>query len=97
MCHWWRGVAYLMPEPGTRVSHAAVALAARVGTLLVWVGEPGVRLYSLGQAGRAPTGSFIVFPARVGMMLASVIQTWRDCNLAPSSGFGFLYAACDKA
>jgi CRISPR-associated protein Cas1 len=24
-------------EPGTRVSHAAVALAARAGTLLVWV------------------------------------------------------------
>lgn len=33
------GVAYLMLKLGTRVSHAAVALAARVGTLLVWVGE----------------------------------------------------------
>jgi CRISPR-associated protein Cas1 len=47
------GVACLMLEPGTRTSHAAVALAARVGTLLVWVGEAGVRLYSSGQPGGA--------------------------------------------
>ena len=39
------GVACIMLEPGTRVSHRAAALAARVGTLLVWVGEAGVRLY----------------------------------------------------
>ncbi|HMU68002.1 MAG TPA: type I-E CRISPR-associated endonuclease Cas1e, partial [Cellvibrionaceae bacterium] len=47
------GVACLMLEPGTRVSHAAAALAARVGTLLVWIGEAGVRLYSSGQPGGA--------------------------------------------
>lgn len=47
------GVACLMLEPGTRVSHAAVALAARVGTLLVWIGEAGVRLYASGQPGGA--------------------------------------------
>ena len=47
------GVACLMLEPGTRVSHAAAALAARVGTLLVWVGEAGVRLYASGQSGGA--------------------------------------------
>lgn len=47
------GVACLMLEPGTRVSHAACALAARVGTLIVWVGEAGVRLYSAGQPGGA--------------------------------------------
>lgn len=47
------GVACLMLEPGVRVSHAACALAARVGTLLVWVGEAGVRLYSAGQPGGA--------------------------------------------
>jgi len=46
-------VACLMLEPGTRVSHRAVALAARVGTLLVWVGEAGVRLYASGQPGGA--------------------------------------------
>jgi len=47
------GVACLMLEPGTRVSHAAVVLAARAGTLLVWVGEAGVRLYAAGQPGGA--------------------------------------------
>lgn len=46
-------VACIMLEPGTRVSHAAVRLAAEVGTLLVWVGEAGVRLYSSGQPGGA--------------------------------------------
>lgn len=43
------GIACLMLEPGTRVSHAAVALAARVGCLLVWVGEGAVRVYAAGQ------------------------------------------------
>lgn len=47
------GVACIMLEPGSRVSHRAAALAARVGTLLVWVGEAGVRLYSAGQPGGA--------------------------------------------
>jgi CRISPR-associated protein Cas1 len=47
------GVACLMLEIGTRISHAAVRLAALVGTLLVWIGEGGVRLYSAGQPGGA--------------------------------------------
>jgi CRISPR-associated protein Cas1 len=47
------GVVCLMLEPGTRVSHAAVALAARAGTLLIWIGEAGVRLYAAGQPGGA--------------------------------------------
>nr|WP_298379532.1 type I-E CRISPR-associated endonuclease Cas1e [uncultured Halomonas sp.] len=46
-------VACLLLEPGTRVSHAAVKLAATVGTLLIWVGDAGVRLYSAGQPGGA--------------------------------------------
>lgn len=46
-------IACLLLEPGTRVSHAAVRLAAQVGTLLIWVGEAGVRLYSAGQPGGA--------------------------------------------
>lgn len=46
-------IACIMLEPGTRVSHRAVALASRVGTLLVWVGEAGVRLYASGQPGGA--------------------------------------------
>lgn len=46
-------VACLMLEPGTRVSHAAVKLAATTGTLMIWMGEAGVRLYSAGQPGGA--------------------------------------------
>jgi CRISPR-associated protein Cas1 len=47
------GVVCLLLEPGIRVSHAAVALASRVGCLLVWVGEAGVRVYASGQPGGA--------------------------------------------
>jgi CRISP-associated protein Cas1 len=47
------GLACLMLEPGARISHAAVALAARAGTLIVWIGEAGVRLYAAGQPGGA--------------------------------------------
>lgn len=47
------GLAGIMLEPGARISHAAVTLAARVGTLITWVGEAGVRLYSAGQPGGA--------------------------------------------
>jgi CRISPR-associated protein Cas1 len=43
----------VMLEPGTRVSHAAVRLAAQAGTLLIWVGDAGVRLYASGQPGGA--------------------------------------------
>jgi CRISPR-associated protein Cas1 len=47
------GLACLMLEPGARISHAAVSLASRAGTLIVWVGEAGVRLYAAGQPGGA--------------------------------------------
>lgn len=47
------GLAGVMLEPGARISHAAVALAGRTGTLITWVGEGGVRLYSAGQPGGA--------------------------------------------
>lgn len=46
-------VACLMLEPGTRISHAAINLAAKVGTLVIWIGEAGVRLYASGQPGGA--------------------------------------------
>ena len=47
------GIACIMLEPGARISHSAVALAARAGTLITWVGEGGVRFYSAGQPGGA--------------------------------------------
>ncbi len=40
-------------EPGTRVSHAAVALAARLRVLLLWMGDGATRLYSAGRPGGA--------------------------------------------
>lgn len=46
-------IACVMLEPGARVSHAAVKLAAEVGTLLTWVGDGGVRFYASGQPGGA--------------------------------------------
>lgn len=60
------GVACLMLEPGTRVSHAACALSARVGTLLVWIGEAGVRLYSAGQPGGARADR-LLYQARLAL------------------------------
>jgi len=60
------GFACLMLEPGTRISHAAVALAARAGTLLVWVGEAGVRLYSSGQPGGARADK-LLFQAKLAL------------------------------
>ncbi len=47
------GLACLMLEPGTRISHAAVKLASTVGTLIIWVGDAAVRLYASGQPGGA--------------------------------------------
>jgi len=40
-------------EPGTRITHEAVKLAGRTGTLLIWSGEGGVRFYAAGQPGGA--------------------------------------------
>jgi len=60
------GIACLMLEPGTRVSHSAVALAARAGTLLIWVGEAGVRLYAAGQPGGARSDR-LLYQARLAL------------------------------
>jgi CRISPR-associated protein Cas1 len=59
-------IACIMLEPGTRVSHRAAALAARVGTLLVWVGEAGVRLYASGQPGGARSDR-LLYQARLAL------------------------------
>jgi len=60
------GVACLMLEPGTRVSHAAVVLASRAGCLLVWTGEAGVRLYAAGQPGGARADR-LLYQARLAL------------------------------
>jgi CRISPR-associated protein Cas1 len=60
------GVACLMLEPGVRVSHAACALAARVGTLLVGIGVGGLRVYSSGQPGGARADR-LLYQARLAL------------------------------
>lgn len=60
------GLACLMLEPGTRISHAAVVLAAKVNCLLVWTGEAGVRLYACGQPGGA-SARHLLYQARIAL------------------------------
>lgn len=56
----------IMLEPGTRISHEAIKIAAQVGTLVVWVGEAGVRLYSAGQPGGARSDR-LLYQARLAL------------------------------
>lgn len=70
------GLACLMLEPGVRISHAAVALAARTGTLLTWVGEGGVRLYSSGQPGGARSDK-LLWQARIALDDAARLRVVR--------------------
>lgn len=70
------GIACLMLEPGTRVSHRAAALAAETGTLLVWVGEAGVRLYSAGQPGGARSDK-LLYQARLALDDAARLKVVR--------------------
>ena len=71
------GLACLMLEPGTRVSHAAVVLCAQVGCLLVWVGEGGVRLYASGQPGGARADK-LLFQARNALDEAARLNVVRE-------------------
>ena len=70
------GLAGLMLEPGARISHAAVALAARTGTLITWVGEGGVRLYSAGQPGGARSDK-LLWQARLALDEAARLRIVR--------------------
>lgn len=70
-------LACLMLEPGTRVSHAAVVLCARVGCLMVWVGEGGVRLYAAGQPGGARADR-LLFQARTALDEGARLNVVRE-------------------
>ncbi|MEL6317709.1 MAG: type I-E CRISPR-associated endonuclease Cas1e [Pseudomonadota bacterium] len=70
------GLACIMIEPGVRVSHAAVALAARAGTLLIWVGEAGVRTYASGQPGGARSDK-LLWQARMALDDAARLKIVR--------------------
>lgn len=70
------GVACLLLEPGVRASHAAIALAARAGTLLVWVGEGAVRLYSAGKPGGARADK-LLWQAQIALDEAARLRVVR--------------------
>ena len=70
------GLACLMLEPGARISHAAIALASRAGTLITWVGESGVRLYSAGQPGGARADR-LLWQARLALDDAARLRVVR--------------------
>ena len=71
------GLACLMLEPGIRITHAAVSLAARVGCLLVWVGEAGVRLYASGQPGGARADR-LLYQARCALDETARLKVVRE-------------------
>lgn len=71
------GLACIMLEPGARASHAAVALAARAGTLLIWVGEAGVRLYAAGQPGGARSDK-LLWQARLALNASARLDVVRE-------------------
>jgi CRISP-associated protein Cas1 len=71
------GLACLMLEPGIRITHAAVVLAARVGCLLVWVGEAGVRLYASGQPGGARADR-LLYQARCALDETARLKVVRE-------------------
>lgn len=83
------GLACLMLEPGIRITHAAVTLAARVGCLLVWVGEAGVRLYASGQPGGARADR-LLYQARCALDETARLKVVREmyrrrfCEEAPA-------------
>lgn len=70
------GIACVMLEPGARASHAAVALAASAGVLLIWVGEGGVRLYAAGQPGGARSDK-LLWQARMALDEAARLRIVR--------------------
>lgn len=71
------GLACLMLEPGARISHRAVALAARAGTLVTWVGEAGVRLYAAGQPGGAQSDK-LLWQASLALDPAARLRVVRE-------------------
>lgn len=71
------GVACLMLEPGARISHSAVALAARAGTLVTWIGEAGVRLYAAGQPGGARSDK-LLWQASLALDPAARLRVVRE-------------------
>jgi CRISPR-associated endoribonuclease Cas2 subtype I-E len=77
------GVACLMLEPGTRVSHAAVTLASLVGCLLVWIGEAGVYVGHVSRRVREMIWNTVIKGCGEG----NAVMVWSTNT---ESGFDFL-------
>lgn len=70
-------IACVLLEPGTRVTHAAAALAAATGTLLIWIGEAGVRLYAAGQPGGARS-DHLLYQAKLALDETARLKVVRE-------------------
>ena len=82
-------VACIMLEPGTRISHAAVKLAAITGTLLIWVGEAGESLLGLWSLSSAPLGLTLHVAFEVAMSnLLDAPKRLESQGVIPLSFFG---------
>lgn len=71
------GLVCLFLQPGTVITHAAVALAASCGTLLLWVGENGVTLYSAGRPGGHRSDK-LLYQAKLALDEMSRLQVVRS-------------------
>jgi CRISPR-associated protein Cas1 len=71
------GLSCLMLQPGIRITHAAITLAARVGCLLIWVGEGGVRVYASGQPGGARADR-LLYQARAALDEGARLKVVRE-------------------
>jgi CRISPR-associated protein Cas1 len=67
----------LLLGPGTRVSHAAIALLADSGATVVWVGESGVRYYAHGR-GLASGSRLLIAQATLVSNQSSRLRVARD-------------------
>src|SRR5437016_4622860 len=52
-------LALLMLGPGTRITHAAIAVLADNNCLVAWCGEEGVRMYAHGSGGTRGAGPLL--------------------------------------
>lgn len=93
--------AVVFLEPGTVVTHAAMARCAHAGTLIVWVGEGGAPIYSAGRSITASSEallqqtSVVVDPVRriaSGRRLLERMTGQQTPPFGPSIRFGALRA-----
>ncbi|MFP4647435.1 MAG: type I-E CRISPR-associated endonuclease Cas1e [Candidatus Acetothermia bacterium] len=70
------GLACVLLQPGTRISHAAVQLASENGCLLVWIGDGAVRLYSAAKKLGRPDNT--LYQAKLALNGKARLQVVRE-------------------